>query len=596
MQPRTKVGLAAVATTICATIALTVGPANAVTLSAPEVATAASPTPTATPSTSATASPSATPSSSTTASPSAAPTTAPSASTPSASTEDTTTDPTLAEQNAAGNHEMGSTIPKEAATVTRPLLRAAVAQGSVPGIPGIDISAWQTGVNWQSVANSGTKFAYIKASESTTYTSSQFSQQYQGSYKVGMIRGAYHFAVPNKSSGATQANFFMNNGGGWSGDGQTLPPLLDIEYNPYSGSDGTNTCYGLSQGAMVQWISDFSNTMKARTGIWPAIYTTTDWWRTCTGNNAAFGSNPLFIARYPAALSSGAGTLPAAWSKYALWQYSSSGSVPGIGGNVDLDTFNGTANGLSQLARTGNAESATVTPAPPATPPVLPNATTSLSAVGTFYGGQQLASSNKQYTMNMQADGNLVVYGNGRALWSTGTSRNPGSTVVMQADGNFVLYNASGRALWSSGTSRSGATKVSIQDDGDLAITADSSVKWHSGAPGADSAVPGTKFIAGQYLHSPNGAKRVVLQSDGNFVLYSGDRAIWSTGTSRTGSGARIDLQTDGNVVLYNASNTAIWSTGTSRSAANRLVVQNDGNMVLYRGAVAIWSTGTSNR
>jgi GH25 family lysozyme M1 (1,4-beta-N-acetylmuramidase) len=590
VQPNFKVGFAAFATTICATIALTVGPANAATLSAPEVPTAASPTPAATPS--ASASPTVAP---TTAAPSSTATPSPSASATTPS-DGTTTDPTLAEQNAAGNHEMGATIPKDTATVKRPLLRAAVAQASVPGIPGIDISGWQTGVDWQSVWNSGTKFAYVKASESTTYTSSQFSQQYQGSYRVGMIRGAYHFAVPNKSSGATQANFFVNNGGGWSNDGRTLPPLLDIEYNPYSGSDGTNSCYGLSQGAMAQWISDFSNTMKARTGIWPAIYTTTDWWRNCTGNSASFGGNPLFIARYPAALTSGAGTLPAAWSKYAMWQYTSSGSVPGISGNVDLDTFNGTSDGLSQFARTGNAAAATVTPAPPATPPLIPGATTSLNAYGIFYGGQQLASENKQYTMNMQVDGNLVVYGNGRALWSTATSGHPGATVVMQTDGNFVLYDANQRALWSTGTSGSGATKITMQSDGDLAVLQGTTVKWHNGAPGAGIAVSGTALAAGQYLPSSDGTRTLRQQANGDLQLLHGNTVVWSTNTSSAGAGAHTDFQTDGNVVVYSKSGTAVWSTGSSRSAADRFVVQNDGNVVLYRGTTAVWSTGTQGK
>ncbi|MGI8723284.1 MAG: GH25 family lysozyme [Geodermatophilaceae bacterium] len=41
-----------------------------------------------------------------------------------------------------------------------------------------------------------------------------------GSYNVGMIRGAYHFARPDRSSGATQANYFASNGGGWSADGE----------------------------------------------------------------------------------------------------------------------------------------------------------------------------------------------------------------------------------------------------------------------------------------------------------------------------------------------------------------------------------------
>lgn len=82
--------------------------------------------------------------------------------------------------------------------------------------------------------------------------------------------------------------------GGWSRDGRTLPGVLDIEWNPYGAQ-----CYGLSQAAMVNWIRDFTNTYRARTGRDAVIYTATSWWKDCTGNNAGFGAtNPLWVARY----------------------------------------------------------------------------------------------------------------------------------------------------------------------------------------------------------------------------------------------------------------------------------------------------------
>ena len=149
-----------------------------------------------------------------------------------------------------------------------------------------------------------------------------------------MIRGAYHFATPNDSSGATQADYFVNHGGGWSKDGKTLPGVLDIEYNPYGA-----TCYGLSQSSMVSWIKAFSDRYRSRTGRDVVIYTTTDWWSQCTGNSSAFGStNPLWIARY----ASTPGTLPAGWGYYTFWQYT---STP-----IDKDYFNGDLTRLKALA------------------------------------------------------------------------------------------------------------------------------------------------------------------------------------------------------------------------------------------------------
>jgi GH25 family lysozyme M1 (1,4-beta-N-acetylmuramidase) len=215
---------------------------------------------------------------------------------------------------------------------------------------GVDVSGWQSlnASQWASWYASGIRFAYVKATEGTDYSSAEFAAQYSDSYNAGMLHGAYHFATPNTSSGAAQANFFADHGGGWSADGRTLPPMLDIEYNPYGA-----TCYGLSQGAMVSWILDFSNTMLRRTGRLPAIYSTTDWWTRCTGNSPALSANPLFIARYVSSPSSGPGTLPAGWSNYTFWQWSSSaGTVVDLSGsNVDTDVFNGSPDALESFAR-----------------------------------------------------------------------------------------------------------------------------------------------------------------------------------------------------------------------------------------------------
>lgn len=210
------------------------------------------------------------------------------------------------------------------------------------GIQGMDVSSHQPSVNWSRAWSQGSRFAYVKATEHTTYKNPLFAGQYNGAGSVGMYRGAYHFAIPTKeSSGAAQANYFVNNGGGWTADGRTLPPLLDIEYNPYP--DLGNTCYNFSPGQMVSWIRDFSNTMKARTGRLPMIYTTADWWNRCTGNSTAFADHPLHIARYNTA---GPGSMPAGWSTWNVWQYSSTGPFEG-----DSNVWRGSAAELSWFAK-----------------------------------------------------------------------------------------------------------------------------------------------------------------------------------------------------------------------------------------------------
>jgi GH25 family lysozyme M1 (1,4-beta-N-acetylmuramidase) len=202
---------------------------------------------------------------------------------------------------------------------------------------GVDVSSHQGNVNWSGLWSSGVKWAYVKATEGTYYKNPYFAQQYNGSYNIGMIRGAYHFATPDTATGTAQADYFVNNGGGWSRDGKTLPGALDIEWNPYGAA-----CFGKTQSGMVTWIRDFLNRYKARTGRDAVIYTATSWWTQCTGNYSGFGAaNPLWIARY----NTTPGTLPAGWAYQTMWQYTSSGPIVG-----DHNKFNGALDRVVALA------------------------------------------------------------------------------------------------------------------------------------------------------------------------------------------------------------------------------------------------------
>lgn len=202
---------------------------------------------------------------------------------------------------------------------------------------GLDVSSYQGNVDWGSVASKGARFAYVKASESTTYTNPYFAQQYNGSYGAGIVRGAYHFATPDTASGTVQADYFVDHGGGWSRDGRTLPGMLDMEWNPYG-----SACYGLSPSGMVGWVQAFSNEYHARTSRWPVVYTATSWWSQCTGNTGDFSAtDPLMLACY----CSSPGAMPYKWASETIWQYADKGTFPG-----DQDVFNGDATHVATLA------------------------------------------------------------------------------------------------------------------------------------------------------------------------------------------------------------------------------------------------------
>ncbi|MBW5247800.1 lysozyme [Streptomyces sp. P01-B04] len=203
---------------------------------------------------------------------------------------------------------------------------------------GIDVSHYQGTINWSSVKSAGIAFAYIKATESTTYKDPTFSANYLHAHQAKVIRGAYHFARPGLSSGAAQAKYFAGNGGGWSRDNLTLPGMLDLE----------GGCSGKSVSAMRSWILDFSTTYRAKTGRDVVIYTGPSWWNTCTGGWGGMSArSPLFVAHWTGASSP---SIPGGFPYWTFWQYTDSGSVSGVSGAVDRDRFSGDSGRLLALA------------------------------------------------------------------------------------------------------------------------------------------------------------------------------------------------------------------------------------------------------
>jgi hypothetical protein len=98
-----------------------------------------------------------------------------------------------------------------------------------------------------------------------------------------------------------------------------------------------------------------------------------------------------------------------------------------------------------------------------------------------------------------------------------------------------------------------------------------------------------------QYLESPNGRYVLMLQNDGNLVIYNGTQALWGSGTQ----GQTVDqvkMQDDGNLVMYGPQGQGIWGTNTAGHGTSTLYVQNDGNVVIYNSAGAFWSTNTAGR
>jgi GH25 family lysozyme M1 (1,4-beta-N-acetylmuramidase) len=323
---------------------------------------------------------------------------------------------------------------------------------------GVDVADYQANVNWSALASAGVQFAYVKATEGTYYyDSAYFPEQYNGSYDAGLVRGAYHFAVPDDSSGAAQADYFVANGGGWSADGRTLPGMLDMEYNPYGPE-----CYGLSEVQMADWVGAFDAEYEKLTGRYPALYTNADWWDTCTGGSSVASNDPLDVAAWGPSPS----PLPAGWSSETVWQYTQSNSF-----GYDGDAFGGTRTSLDAFA-TGPSTAA------------APVVTNEMGDGVSLHGGQQIVSDDGRFKVVMQRDGNFVEYAGTRALWDSRTENHAGAWAIMQGDGNLVVYTAADHPLWWSHTAGRGPSEAIIQDDANFVVytVAAHTPTWASGA------------------------------------------------------------------------------------------------------------------
>lgn len=187
----------------------------------------------------------------------------------------------------------------------------------------------------------------------------------------------------------------------------------------------------------------------------------------------------------------------------------------------------------------------------------------------------QIGSASENLSLDMQSDGNLVLYQSGTTLWNTGTwGQNCGSNqcfAAFQPDGNFVVYNGS-TPLWNSQTAGNpGATFVLTDQLPHLEIVSTSqSILWANAFT----------FSAGN-LSLPQGASVnlgptvLAMQSDGNLVMYQGSTPLWYSGSGGHNCGTnqcQAAFQGDGNFVVYDGS-TALWDSGTPGNPWAQLVL-----------------------
>ena len=216
----------------------------------------------------------------------------------------------------------------EAANLPAAMLNSSYPKPRDYPVHGIDVSKFQGDIDWNAVASSGVKFAWIKATEGGDRADARFQANWTGAKAAGVPHGAYHFVYWCRPP-LEEMNWFEQNA---PVEDDALPPVLDVEATPTS-----KTCHRhLTQEGAIADMRVMLQEMERHYGKRPIIYTTVDFYEAIL-SGGAFSNYPIWVrsTKHHPAVKYGS----RAW---AFWQYQSDGQTPGINGNVDRDVFYGT--------------------------------------------------------------------------------------------------------------------------------------------------------------------------------------------------------------------------------------------------------------
>jgi hypothetical protein len=212
------------------------------------------------------------------------------------------------------------------------------------------------------------------------------------------------------------------------------------------------------------------------------------------------------------------------------------------------------------------------------------------AATGTLTPGQTLApgasitSPSGRYSLNMQTDGNLVLRTSTRVVWNAGTLT-PNSHLDLAANGTLSIVNPGGTAIWTSGVT--GATELAVTDGGLLELLRGSAVIW---TRFATIMRMGERMVGGETLYSADGLVHLQLTTTGDLVLARASRTIWASNTAGN-PGAFLILQSDGNLVLYAADGRALFNSHTWNHTGVVLSIQGDVFAAVMSGPTMLWAS-----
>ncbi len=195
-------------------------------------------------------------------------------------------------------------------------------------VHGIDISRWQADIDWAGVKASGTRFVFIKATEGGDHIDPRFAANWNGARAAGIPVGAYHFVYWCRPA-HEQAHWFVQH---IPRDANALPPVLDLEWNGHS-----RTCpQKVSRELALEKTRLMLRELEAHTGKIPIIYTDITFHKEVLEGEREFDRYPFWLRSVAARPEERYVGRP-----WAFWQYTTTGRIPGIRGDVDRNTFYG---------------------------------------------------------------------------------------------------------------------------------------------------------------------------------------------------------------------------------------------------------------
>ncbi len=195
-------------------------------------------------------------------------------------------------------------------------------------VQGIDVSRWQGDIDWADVRGAGIRFAYLKTTEGGDHVDPSFARNWDGAAAAGVPRGAYHFMYWCRPV-HQQALFFMLN---VPADPGALPPVLDVEWNNHSETCDRKVSASEARGMIEVMLA----AMQAHTGKTPVIYTDINFHKDVL-SGGQFSGYPFWLRSVAAEPRTVYDNRP-----WRFWQFTATGRVDGIRGDVDRNAFNGT--------------------------------------------------------------------------------------------------------------------------------------------------------------------------------------------------------------------------------------------------------------